>query len=60
VRFRAYELLCRAVTEGVAYGYGRAHKHDENPDEEAIKSAIDDAVMAAISEILDFEPLSDE
>jgi hypothetical protein len=29
---RAYPVLCRAVEEGVRYGWRRAHKHTNTPD----------------------------
>ncbi len=34
IKVRAYPVLCRAVEEGVAYGWRRAHKHIDTPDAE--------------------------
>lgn len=55
VRLRAYDMLCRAVEEGVAYGWRRAHKHGDKPGEEAIRGAIEDAVTNALCEVLAFD-----
>ena len=55
MRARAYAILQRAVEEGVAYGYQRAHKHVDSPDGDAIKAAIEQAVMDAICEVFEFE-----
>lgn len=48
LRPKTWEVLRQAVDEGVAYGWSRAHKYDENPTEEAIKDAIHEAVMSSI------------
>lgn len=55
VRLRAYDVLCDAVERGVAYGWRRAHKHDDKPGEEAIRGAIEDAVTNALCEVLAFD-----
>ncbi len=55
VRVRTYEVLSRAVDEGISYGYRRAHKHDPNPSEQAIKDAIELAVMGSICEVFSFD-----
>lgn len=54
MRFRAYDILDRAVEEGVAYGYMRAYKHG-TPNEHTLKEAVHSAVMSAICEVLDFD-----
>lgn len=48
-----HHVLSRAVEEGVRYGYNRAHKHVENPDENHICNEIEEAVMNAIYEWFD-------
>lgn len=48
-------ILEQAISEGVRYGYSRAHKHVENPTEGAIIEAIEDAVMSAIHEYFTFD-----
>jgi hypothetical protein len=47
-----YRVVARAVEEGVAYGYERAHKYDDKPSEETIQDQIEQAVMAALSEVV--------
>lgn len=52
---RAYPVLCRAVEEGIAYGWNRAHKHTGTPGEELIKGEIEKAVITEICETFDFD-----
>ena len=55
---KAYEVLSRAVEEGIESGWRRAHKHVENPSEEAVHTAIYDAVMAQVFEYFDIADAS--
>lgn len=55
LKMRTWDVVTRAVEEGVAYGYRRAHKHTDRPTEEHITQAIYDAVMSAISEVVNWE-----
>ena len=55
MRFNAYEILSRAVEEGVSYGYMRAHKHTDIPTEDAIKTEIENAIMTELCEVITFE-----
>lgn len=55
VRFNAYRLISEAVEWGVDAGYARAHKHVENPDEDAICEAIHQYVMNNLSELMEFD-----
>lgn len=50
LRPKTWEVLRMAVEEGVALGYNRAHKHQDNPDEHAIKAAIEETVLGCICE----------
>ena len=50
-----HELISRAVEEGVAYGFNRAHKHIDKPSDEVIKDSICEQVMNSICEVFDFE-----
>lgn len=54
-RVNAYGILSRAVEEGTRYGWSRAHKYTDNPSEDTILNAIQDMVMAAISDVFIFE-----
>ena len=51
---RAYSVLWRAVEEGVQYGWRRAHKHTNTPDENYIEQQIVDAVLQEICEYFYF------
>jgi hypothetical protein len=57
VRVRLYALVERAVSEGIAYGYRRAHKHVDDPTEATIKAEILEGVMHALTEVIAFEAL---
>ena len=52
VAVNVYTVIERAVDEGVAYGWRRAHKHAEDPDESLAVDTIVTAVMDALSEVL--------
>jgi predicted Zn-dependent protease with MMP-like domain len=51
---RAYTVLCRAVEDGVAYGWRRAHKHTHAPDEKTIEDQIVTGVLNEICLYFDF------
>lgn len=46
---RAYPVFRRAVEEGVAYGWQRAHKYTAAPDRETIEEQITTAVLNEVS-----------
>lgn len=48
IKWRSYEIVERAVEEGINYGYYRAHKHVDNPDKDIIVQNIEREVMNAI------------
>ena len=50
----SYVIVDRAVEEGVAIGYMRAHKHVEHPDAETLKENIHREVMNSLCEVLRF------
>jgi hypothetical protein len=60
VRVDAYGVVCEAVENGIAYGWRRAHKHADAPGEEAICSAIYQAVINELCEALEFPPFEEE
>lgn len=47
-----YAVVARAVEEGIARGWRRAHKHTESPEEAAILDEIEQAVLNALSEVV--------
>lgn len=49
------KLLEMCIEEGVAYGYARAHKHQDKPEPSQIEAAIVLAVMSQIWEWFDME-----
>lgn len=49
-----WECFSRAVDEGVAYGWNRAHKHTDTPTPEAVREAIERAVMDALAEVIEW------
>jgi hypothetical protein len=55
MRVRAYDVLRRAIEEGVEYGWRRAHKHTDTPDEETIKDQIVTGILNEVCEIFDFD-----
>ena len=52
---KMYHILNVAIEEGVRQGWHRAHKHVENPSEDAVIEYIEDAVMSAIHEYFVFD-----
>jgi hypothetical protein len=59
VRINAYAVISRAVEDGIAYGYTRAHKHTDSPGEDLMKREIENAVMNEICEVLLFDEVSE-
>ena len=55
MKFKAYDLISRAVDEGVERGMARAYKHIDRPAREDIISVIQDEVMASLGEIIEWE-----
>lgn len=58
-RVRAYDVMARAVEEGVVCGLSRAHKHTEKPSQAAIAESVEREVMSAICEVFAFEEVGD-
>jgi hypothetical protein len=54
-----YRILEMAVRDGIAIGYRRAHKHNDNPDQEQLIDAIEQAVMGQICQWFKFEDIQD-
>jgi len=52
---KMYHILSLAVEQGVRDGWHRAHKHTDNPHEDAVKEHIEDAVMSALHDYFVFD-----
>lgn len=60
LRVRAYDVLRRAIEEGAAYGWRRAHKHTDSPDEETIQEQMVTGILNEVCELFEFdEPEAD-
>jgi len=55
LKLKTYEIIERAVEEGITYGINRAYKHEENPSQDHIAIEIENAVMFSLTEIIDFD-----
>jgi len=55
MKAREYNLIAQCVENGVMLGWNRAHKHNENPDPDTIRDAIEVAVLNEICEWFDFD-----
>ena len=54
-----YKVIEMCVELGVDIGWNRAHKHDDKPGEEYIKSCICDAVEFQIAEYYHFNEIEE-
>ena len=54
IRVRAYEVVRRAVEEGIEAGLRRAHKYAEHPTTEALAEHLEREILNAVLEVLDF------
>jgi len=57
LRLKSYDIVERAVDEGIELGYRRAHKHTDRPSEDGLKEAIHLAIMNALDGVLIFSEL---
>jgi hypothetical protein len=55
MKAKEYNLIAQCVETGVMLGWNRAHKYSNYPDPEAIRDAIEQAVLNEICEWFDFE-----
>lgn len=55
IKLKAYNIIEQAIETGVNWGWSRAHKYVDNPDEHLIKEQMLREVMLALSEVVDFE-----
>lgn len=49
-----YKIVVECIERGVSYGYMKAHKHQDDPEEDFIKEKICDAVLNELCEYITF------
>ena len=49
-----YTVISRAVEEGIAYGLTRAYKHTNTPSRDHLAIDLEQAVLNALCEVLEF------
>lgn len=54
LRVNVYVLLAECIERGLAIGYRRAHKHTDDPGEDAILEHQQREIMNAVSEYFTF------
>jgi len=54
MRADEYRVMELAVEEGVAYGFARAYKYNDAPDEEQMREAVISAVMSSLCDWFHF------
>lgn len=54
MRANDYEILSRAVSEGIRQGWNRSHKYSGEPSEEEVFQQIEHAIMLNASEVFFF------
>lgn len=55
VRVRVYPVLARAVEEGTAIGWARAHQYVDSPSPESIRDAVAQAILSELCDVLMFD-----
>ena len=55
MKVRSYDILSRAIEEGVARGIRRAFEHTDSPSREFIMECVECEVMNAICEVFSFD-----
>lgn len=52
---RIRQILERAIDEGISYGYHRAHKYTDTPDEHLLSERINYGIWLEIDSIFSFD-----
>jgi hypothetical protein len=55
LKLQTYTLVEDAVSRAIDYGWRRAHKYVDEPDQDLILQEIERAVMSQLCEVVDFE-----
>ena len=53
-------ILERAIDEGISYGYHRAHKYTDTPDEHLLSERINYGIWLEIDAIFSFDEEGDD
>ena len=48
-------VLENAIEQGISYGYSRAFKHNEKPNEQHIQQCMEDAIWLELDKMLSFD-----
>ena len=55
LKARVYDVVGRAVEEGLKLGWQHAHKHVDAPSKELILDRLEDDIMNQLCEVIDFD-----
>jgi len=55
LKVKTYSIVSSAVERGLQLGYQRAHKHTDHPDQSSLLYHIQDEIMNALCEDVDFD-----
>ena len=55
MRPKTRDILEECIENGIAFGYSRAHKHDDNPPDHYIFTEIEHAIWVEIDQRFDFD-----
>jgi hypothetical protein len=55
---KTYDIIQKAVEEGLEFGWNRAHKHEDLPSKEVIMSYLIKDIMNSLDEIIDFNKIN--
>jgi len=59
MRFKKYNIISRAIEEGLECGWNRAHKHEECPPKGQIVEHLMTNIMHALDEVIDFDEVNE-
>lgn len=59
MKVKTYDILVRAIEEGIDIGWARANKHTPTPSGKDIKDAISVAIGNQLDEVFDFSDETD-
>lgn len=52
---KSYDIIQKAVEEGIEYGWNRAHKNGDMPSKEILIENLINNVMLSLDEVINFE-----